>query len=110
MRRPRPIAGSDLRIVAAPLGGSSFPSGHVLTYVGVYGWLALMAHLHIGPRSLRRLAVGALVTLVAAIGPSRVYLGHHWPSDVLASYLLGSSYLAGLFLAYRRLRSRRVLQ
>ena len=110
MRRPRPVAGKDLRVVAAPLGGSSFPSGHVLTYVGVYGWIAVMAHLLIVPRSLRRLAVGALVTLVAAIGPSRVYLGHHWPSDVLASYLLGSSYLAALFVAYRRLRSRRVLQ
>ena len=110
MRRPRPIAGRDLRVVAAPLGGSSFPSGHVLTYVGVYGWMAIMAKALIGPALPRRLAVAALTTLIAAIGPSRVYLGHHWPSDVLASYLLGSSYLAALFVAYRRLRALRVLQ
>jgi membrane-associated phospholipid phosphatase len=110
MRRPRPVAGKGLRVVAAPLHGSSLPSGHVLTYVGVYGWLAIMAHLHIRPRLLRRVAVGALTTLVAAVGPSRVYLGHHWPSDVFASYLLGSSYLAALFVAYRRLRPRRVLR
>jgi membrane-associated phospholipid phosphatase len=110
MRRPRPAAGKDLRVVTARLRGSSLPSGHVLTYVGVYGWMAIMAHVLIKPRLLRRLAVGALTTLVAAVGPSRIYLGHHWPSDVFASYLLGSSYLAGLVVAYRRLRSRSMVR
>jgi undecaprenyl-diphosphatase len=109
MRRPRPVAGRDLRVVAAPLRGSSLPSGHVLTYVGVYGWMRIMAGLLIGPRLLRRAAVGALTALIAAVGPSRVYLGHHWPSDVIASYLLGSSYLAGLLVLYRRVKSRSVL-
>jgi undecaprenyl-diphosphatase len=109
-RRPRPVASQDLRVVAAPLHGSSLPSGHVLTYVGVYGWMALMADLLIKPVILRRLVVGALASLIAAVGVSRIYLGHHWPSDVFASYLLGSSYLAGLVLVYRRLRSRRVLR
>ena len=104
------MGGRDLRVIAAPLGGSSFPSGHVLTYVGVYGWMAIMAHRLIGPRPLRRVAVGALTTLVAAVGPSRIYLGHHRPSDVAASYLLGSSYLAALFVAYRRLRAWGVLR
>lgn len=108
MQRPRPVAGKHLRVVAAPLRGSSLPSGHVLTYVGVYGWMAIVADQHIRPRPLRRLVVGGLATLIAAVGPSRVYLGHHWPSDVIASYLLGSSYLAGLFVAYRRLKARRM--
>jgi undecaprenyl-diphosphatase len=110
MRRPRPVAGKDLRVVAAPLRGSSFPSGHVLAYVGVYGWMAIMADRKIKPRLLRRLTVGALTTFIAAVGASRIYLGHHWPSDVFASYLLGSSYLAALLVAYRRLRPRRVLE
>lgn len=109
MRRPRPVAGKDLRVVAAPLGGSSLPSGHVLTYVGVYGWMAFMAGTLIRPTLLRRLVVGALAALIAAVGPSRVYLGHHWPTDVAASYLLGSSYLAALVLVYRRLKRRQVL-
>jgi undecaprenyl-diphosphatase len=109
MRRPRPVAGKDLRVVAAPLGGSSLPSGHVLTYVAVYGWMAFMADLLIRPPLLRRLVVAALTTLIAAIGPSRIYLGHHWPTDVAASYLLGSSYLAALVIVYRRLKLRRVL-
>jgi undecaprenyl-diphosphatase len=110
MRRPRPVAGKHLRVVAAPLGGSSFPSGHVLAYVGVYGWMAITANLRIKPPLLRRLVVAALTTHIAAVGPSRIYLGHHWPSDVLASYLLGSSYLAALLLAYRRFKPRRVVQ
>jgi undecaprenyl-diphosphatase len=106
MRRPRPVAGKDMRVIATTLGGSSFPSGHVLTYVGVYGWMAIVADLLIRPAALRRLIVGALTALIAAIGPSRIYLGHHWPSDVAASYLLGSSYLALLVLGYRRLTMR----
>jgi membrane-associated phospholipid phosphatase len=106
-RRPRPVAGKDIRVVAAPLGGSSLPSGHVLTYVGVYGWMTIMADRLIRPRGLRRLVVAALTTLIAAIGPSRVHLGHHWPTDVTASYLLGSSYLAALVVVYRRLKRRR---
>jgi undecaprenyl-diphosphatase len=104
--RPRPVAGRGLRVVAAPLDGSSFPSGHVLTYVGVYGWMAIMAGRLIRPPMLRRLVVAALAGLIAAIGPSRIYLGHHRPSDVAASYLLGSSYLAALVVAYRRCRAR----
>lgn len=110
MKRPRPVAGIDLRVVTAELGGSSFPSGHVLTYVGTYGWLAVLASILIRPRSLRGVAVAALTALIAGVGPSRIYLGHHWLSDVTASYLLGSSYLALLVLAYRRLKARHTLQ
>ena len=110
MQRPRPVAGKDLQVVAATLGGSSFPSGHVLTYMGVYGWMAIMADRVIRPRWLRRLVVAALAMLIAAIGPSRIHLGHHWPTDVAASYLLGASYLAAMLVAYRRLRSRGVLR
>jgi undecaprenyl-diphosphatase len=82
----------------------------VLTYVGVYGWMTFVADLLVRPRGLRRFVVGALTTLIALVGPSRVYLGHHWASDVAASYLLGSSYLAALLIAYRRLKARRVLE
>jgi len=110
MQRPRPVAGGDLRVVAANLGGSSFPSGHVLTYVGTYGWLAVVANVLIARRSTRLAVVGGLLVLLGGVGPSRVYLGHHWPSDVAASYLLGTSYVAALIVVYRRLKARRVLQ
>lgn len=106
MRRPRPVAGTDLRVVAAPLGGSSFPSGHVITYVGTYGFLAYLAHTMIRPRAARRAIVGTLLALLALVGPSRIHQGHHWPTDVSASYFLGTSYLIGLMAVYRRAKER----
>jgi undecaprenyl-diphosphatase len=108
MGRARPVAGKDLRVVAAPLGGSSFPSGHVMTYVGVYGFLAFLAATLVRPVAIRRLIVGSLVGLVALVGPSRIQQGHHWATDVTASYLLGTSYLLGVVAIYRRLKGRRV--
>jgi membrane-associated phospholipid phosphatase len=110
MRRPRPVAGTDLRVVVAPLGGSSFPSGHVITYMGTYGFLAYLAHTMVRPRAPRRAIVGGLVGLLALVGPSRIYQGHHWPTDVTASYLLGISYLIGLTALYRRVKARRMTE
>ena len=107
MKRPRPVAGEDLRVVAAPLGGSSFPSGHVITYVGTYGFLAYLAHTLIRPAALRRAVVGALAALLALVGPSRIYQGHHWPTDVTASYMLGTSYVVALTALYRRVKGDR---
>jgi undecaprenyl-diphosphatase len=104
MRRPRPVAGEDLRVVAAPLGGSSFPSGHVITYVGTYGFLAYLVHTRLRARAGRRPIVAALLALIGLVGPSRIHQGHHWPTDVSASYLLGTSYLIALIGLYRRVK------
>lgn len=100
-RRPRPDH-PEITRGEGNVSGSSFPSGHVLNYVGVYGFLAYLSHLYIAGKWLRRLVVGGLSTLVCLVGPSRIFLGHHWFSDVLASYLLGSSYLVTLTSLYRR--------
>lgn len=107
MRRSRPVAHMDLRVVAAPLGGSSFPSGHTITYVGVYGFLAYLAQTLLRPAAWRRAIVAGLVGLVALVGPSRVHQGHHWFTDVTASYLLGVAYLIGLTGLYRRIKAAR---
>jgi membrane-associated phospholipid phosphatase len=101
MQRPRPTP-EDVRVIAAPLGGSSFPSGHVLIYAGVYGFLAFLVETLVRPARLRRVVTSFLVGLVALVGPSRIYLGHHWFTDVVASYLVGTSYLLGLAAIYRR--------
>jgi membrane-associated phospholipid phosphatase len=106
MRRPRPVAGVDIRVIAAPLGGSSFPSGHTITYVGIYGFLAYLAQTLLRPVALRRALVAGLVSLVALVGPSRIHQGHHWFTDVTASYLLGVSYLLGLTRLYRERKAR----
>jgi undecaprenyl-diphosphatase len=101
LRRPRPAA-PVVRVVTARLGGTSFPSGHVLSYMGIYGFLGSCLHTLPLPVWLRRPLVVALCALLALVGPSRIYQGHHWPTDVLASYLLGTSYLIGLTGLYRR--------
>lgn len=107
MRRPRPLPGGVIQVAAGRLGGTSFPSGHVITYMGVYGSLAYLAHTLIRAREIRRVVVGGLLALIAAVGPSRVYAGHHWPTDVTASYLLGTTYLVGLTGLYRSIKARR---
>jgi undecaprenyl-diphosphatase len=105
MKRPRP-APEDVRVIAARIGGSSFPSGHVLIYAGVYGFLAFLLETLVRPAHLRRISTSFLVGLVAMVGPSRIYLGHHWFTDVIASYLVGTSYLLGLAAIYRRVKTR----
>ena len=103
VQRPRP-ADPDIRVTEANIGGSSFPSGHVIIYTGVYGFFAYLAHCYVPFTWLRRLLVGGLTGMIALVGPSRVYLGHHWFSDVVASYLLGTSYLVVLTSIYQRVK------
>jgi membrane-associated phospholipid phosphatase len=100
-RRPRPLS-SQVAVAVAPLSGSSFPSGHVLSYVGTYGVLAYLLAARVRPTGPRVALVALPLGLVALVGPSRIYQGHHWATDVLASYLLGISYVAFVAAIYRR--------
>lgn len=103
--RPGPLT-PEIRVVVANIGGTSFPSGHVLNYMGVYGFLAYLAFTWIRPAAIRRMVIAVTTGLIGLVGPSRIYLGHHWFTDVLASYLLGTAYLIGLSGLYRRVRMR----
>lgn len=106
MKRGRPVTlgHQDIKVAVANIGGSSFPSGHVIIYMGVYGFLAFLAHIWVRSNLIRRAVVGFLLSMLALVGPSRVYLGHHWFTDVLASYLLGTTYLIGITSLYRRVK------
>ncbi len=107
MQRPRPgPLTPEIRVVVAKIGGSSFPSGHVLNYTGVYGFLTYLAYTWIRPTAIRRIIISVTTGLIALVGPSRIYLGHHWFTDVLASYLLGTAYMIALSGLYRRVRIR----
>lgn len=103
VRRPRPLP-EQVRVVLAPLGGSSFPSGHVLTYVGTYGFMAFLVYSVIRPPHVRWPLSLGLLGMVGLVGPSRIYQGHHWPTDVAASYMLGTAYVIGLMAVYRRVK------
>ena len=104
---PRPLPDQG-NVVLVPLGGSSVPSGHVLSYVGTYGFTAFVVYSVVKPPLLRWPLTAGLVGLIALVGPSRIYLGHHWPTDVTASYLLGTAYLIGLLALYRRAKARQL--
>jgi undecaprenyl-diphosphatase len=72
---------------------SGFPSGHVTLYVALFGALAFAARRQIRSRAPRVAATAACVAIIALVGPSRVYLGAHWPSDVAGSYALAGAWL-----------------
>lgn len=105
MQRKRPGPENEgIKVAVANIGGSSFPSGHVIIYMGVYGFLAFLANTWIRADGVRQAVVGSLVTMLSLVGASRVYLGHHWFTDVAASYLLGTTWLVGLTALYRKVK------
>lgn len=72
------------------IGAKSFPSGHSANSAIIYLTIALMLMQIVEKRAARWYLFAAAVLLVTAIGSSRVYLGVHWPSDVLAGWAFGS--------------------
>jgi membrane-associated phospholipid phosphatase len=106
--RPRPSA-SLVEIIQSS-SGSSFPSGHVMSYVAFWGLLFSFGIILFKGKHWWRTALliisGLLVVLV---GPSRIYLGDHWASDVLGAYLIGFIWLAMSLWLYLYLRSKGVL-
>lgn len=77
----------------------SFPSGHALVSLAVYGSLGLVLAGRLQTRGQRLVVLGTAAALVVAIGFSRLYLGVHFLSDVLAGYAAGIAWLALLYMA-----------
>ncbi|MEQ4304108.1 phosphatase PAP2 family protein [Plantactinospora sp. B6F1] len=104
--RLRPVV--DIPVASAP--GNSFPSGHALGSMVAYGALLLVFLPAMRPR-WRRLATGLVIAVVVAVGVTRIALGVHYLSDVLAGWLLGLAWLgitAYAFRLWRRERGRPV--
>jgi undecaprenyl-diphosphatase len=101
--RPRP--GDDLvDVLGQAPDGYSFPSGHTLLYVSLFGFLLYWTATFVRPSRVRTAVLWSFGLLIGLIGVSRVYLGHHWASDVLASYALGLAWLVLLIQVYARAR------
>ncbi|MDP9416474.1 MAG: phosphatase PAP2 family protein, partial [Actinomycetota bacterium] len=102
VHRARPV----LLDPVAQARGLSFPSGHAQSAMVAYGVL-LLVFLPVLARVWRRLAVAAAVLMVLAIGFSRVALGVHYVTDVLAGYVLGAAWVAAMISVFNVWRVER---
>ena len=100
--RPRPS--EELLTVSQLADGYSFPSGHVTAGVAVLGVLAVIAVVRSSDWRGRAWVMGPVAGLLALAALSRVASGAHWPSDVLAGFLLGGVWLIALAWIYTMLR------
>jgi len=104
IERARPS--STLVHVVAPLNDYSFPSGHVLHYTTLFGYAFFVVIVSWRRSWPRDVALLLLALPIALVGASRVYLGEHWPTDVIGAYLLGGLWLAGTIELHLWLKQR----
>lgn len=88
IQRPRP---TEFRIIDE--SGYSFPSGHSMISATFYGFLIYLIYKNVKNKYLKYSLITMLVILILLIGTSRIYLGVHYTSDVLAGFLIAISYL-----------------
>ena len=98
IKRPRPDL--SFRLQMRLLKDNSFPSGHATHFSAFYGYVFFLARRYLPQGPLRTSVLAYCLTLIVLVGPSRVYLGHHWASDVAAGYLIGSVYLLAMLQVY----------
>lgn len=83
VQRPRP---DHLRLIKQ--GGYSFPSGHSMIAICVYGTLIYLVHRKVKNRKIKVALEILLTIIILLIGISRIYVGVHYPSDVITGYLI----------------------
>jgi len=88
IQRPRP---TEYRIIDE--SGYSFPSGHSMVSAAFYGFLIYLIYKNVKNKYLKWGLITLLSLLIILIGTSRIYLGVHYTSDVLAGFLISISYL-----------------
>jgi undecaprenyl-diphosphatase len=100
--RPRPDLVAHVVAVATP----SFPSGYAMQSAIVWLTLGALLSRAVPVRAARLYVLGAACALTLAVGSSRVYLGVHWPTDVLAGWCVGSAWAMGCWLLAALMRRR----
>ncbi len=106
VHRVRP--GGPLVIVVGTPTGYSFPSGHVTEYTLFFGFCFYLAFTLLKSGVLRTVLLSICAIMIVLIGPSRIWLGAHWASDVLGGYTLAFGLLLLVIWAYRKWEERAV--
>lgn len=104
--RARPDA--SLHLVTQ--GGYSFPSGHSVTSIVFYGLMLYLIQKHCKNEKLKTVLRWICGILAVVIGPSRIYVGVHWPTDVLAGWCLGGGILIIAILILEKIYVKKELQ
>jgi membrane-associated phospholipid phosphatase len=100
IQQPRPPA--TLIDIITPAGGLGFPSGHAFFAATVLGMLIYFVLRYVSLRPLKELLVSGLIFIILLVGYSRVYLGDHWVSQVIASYIIAAGFLLLLTVFYEQ--------
>lgn len=98
VRRPRP---EEINIIIE--SGFSFPSGHAMMSIALFGMLIYFAYKFIKNKGVKIFLIVLFSILTFLIGTSRIYLGVHYFSDVLAGFLIGYAVLSGNIYIFNRL-------
>lgn len=103
--RPRPTP--DLVDLRAGFSSPSFPSGHVMSAALLYGFLLYLSLWIALPSVLRLALLGWCAFMLVVSGPANVYVGVHWPSDVVGGYAWAAVLLLPLVYADQVMSRRR---
>jgi len=103
--RPRPTP--DLVELRAGFSSPSFPSGHVMSTALLYGFLFYLSLRIALPSVLRLALIGWCAFMLVVSGPANVYVGVHWPSDVVGGYAWAAVLLLPLVYADQVMGRRR---
>ena len=104
--RPRP----DLVTHLVMVGNPSYPSGHALNSAVTFLTIGVLLARAEARRRVRHYLILAAATLTFVVGCSRVYLGVHWPSDVLAGWAVGTAWALLCWTAALRLQRHRTIE
>ena len=99
IKRPRP---SHLHLIVAK--GFSYPSGHAMGSMSLYGFLLYLVYKKIKNKYLKVFLITILIYIIITIGLSRIYLGVHYASDVIGGYLLSLSIILMLEIICDKLK------
>ncbi len=104
--RPRP----DIVPHLVPVSSGSFPSGHAMNSAIVYLTIAVLVARSYKESRTRLFIVGLAAIMTFTIGVSRVYLGVHWPSDVIAGWLVGGGWALAMGLLATMLQRKHKIE